>query len=207
MRKLLNLARTDTRCTGHISGNADHIVADHQSRQIETEQLLFRQSYVFHTIPKRPGVEPYLKAETDGGLCLFEGFRIQPFPVPAAVILLFTVYGLILGVHFLYVAGLQGLELHLRLFWVSCWITGLSTLIIALLLRQPNSACLVLFGVSGRRTSEAIWTLCVYGIEKTQTFGSFTPELSSTKQSTGQIHEATKYILFIRHIALLKLGA
>ena len=135
MRKLLDLARTDNRCAGKTPEKADDTVADTQSRRSETNQHTFRESYVFHTIPKSPGVEPDREAIEDGFMLLIEGFRFRQFLFLVAVILWFTVYGLVFGVHFRYVAGLQGPKLHLRLVEISSWVTGPLMLIIAQRLR------------------------------------------------------------------------
>ena len=135
MRRLLDLARTDTKHAGKSLKNADDPIKDSHSVQGGTEQYHFRGSYVFHTIPKSHSVEPDPDATKDGYLRLTEGFGIQKFLVQVAVILCFTVYGLVLGVHFRSVAGLQGLELHLRLGEISGWITGLLLLIITLWFR------------------------------------------------------------------------
>ena len=129
MRKLSDLVRTDDTCAGRLSRNIDDTLAG-QSRQSETRQHLFRQAYVFHTIPKGLGVKSNFEVKTDGGFFLVEEFQFSHFLV--AVILEFIVCGLVLGVYFRYVAGMQGPGLYLRLLWVSSWTTGLSTLMIAL---------------------------------------------------------------------------
>ena len=138
MRKLLNLARTDNNCAGGFSGNPDQALAGHQSRLSDAEQHLFRQSYVFHTIPKELGDKPQSKGRRVETVILIEEFQVRYLVVIIAVLLELTVSGLVLGVHFRYVAGLQGLGLYLRLFWISTWISGLSTLIITLWLRSSD---------------------------------------------------------------------
>ena len=135
IRYFLDLACTNSRCAGEFLENADEPVADNQSWRSETKQHTFRESYVFHTIPKSPGVEPYREAIEDGFMLLIEGFRFRQFLFLVAVILWFTVYGLVFGVHFRYVARLQGPKLHLRLVEISSWIIGPLMLIIALRLR------------------------------------------------------------------------
>ena len=62
MRKLSDLARMDDTCAGGLSRNVDDTLAG-QSRQSETEQHLFRQSYVFHTIPKELGLKSFPKPD------------------------------------------------------------------------------------------------------------------------------------------------
>ena len=138
MRRLLDLARTDNKCAGDIPENADDALAGEQSRQSETEQHLFCQSYIFHTTRKELRLEDDPRARLDGSFLLLERFDFRRFLVLVAVILWCIVYGLALSVHFHYVAGLQGLELHLRLFWISTWISGLSTLIITLRFRSSD---------------------------------------------------------------------
>ena len=140
MRKLSDLVRTDKNYAGGLSGNVDDTLAG-QSRQSETQQQLFRQSYVFHTIPKELGVKSNFDINTDGAFFLFEENQFPHFLILVAVILEFTVYGLVLGVHFRYVAGLQGMGLYLRLLWISTWITGLSTMFIILWFRPWGYAC------------------------------------------------------------------
>ena len=115
IRKLLDLACMNNRCAGEFLENADEPVATNESWQSETKQHTFRESYVFHTIPKIPGVEPGREAIEDGFMLLIEGFRFRQFLFLVAVILWFTVYGLIFDVHFRYIAGLQGPKLYLRL--------------------------------------------------------------------------------------------
>ena len=115
MRKLLDLACTGDRCAGVFSDNADDTLAGHQSRQSETEQHLFCQSYVFHTTPKELRVESDPEARANGGFFVREEFQFPHFLILVAVILEFAVYGLLVGVHFRYVAGLQVLGLYLRL--------------------------------------------------------------------------------------------
>ena len=169
MRKLLDLARTDNNCAGGFSENSDQALARHHSRGLsDTEQHLFRQSYVFHTLPKEFGDKPKSKGKWVGTMLLIEEFKFRYLVVLIAVLLEVTVSGLVLGIHFRYVAGLQGLGLYLRLFWISSWISGLSTLIITLWLkssmtmrlRSSNYPCLELFGVSARSTSMSIWKPC-----------------------------------------------
>lgn len=141
MRKFLDLARTDYNCGDGLFGNADESLAGYRSRQSETQQHLFRQSYVFHTIPKELGVIPNFDINTDGAFFLVEEFQFPHFLILVAVILEFTVYALVLGVHFRYVAGLQGMGLYLRLLWISTWITGFSTMFIILWFRPRGYAC------------------------------------------------------------------
>ena len=97
MRKLWALARTDDNYAGRLSGNVDDTLA-RRSRQSETEQHLFRQSYVFHTIPKKLGVKPCPKAGQAGSLYLIEEFQFQNFIGRVAVILELTVSSLVLAV-------------------------------------------------------------------------------------------------------------
>ena len=138
MRKLVDLARTDNKCAGEIPEIADDTLAGEQSRQSETEQHLFRQSYIFHTTPKELRLKDDPRARMDASSLLLERFDFRRFLVLVAVILWCIVYGLVLSVHFRYVAGLQGLELLLRLFWISTWISGFSTLIITLRFRSSD---------------------------------------------------------------------
>lgn len=138
MRKLLDLARTDNECAGESPENAGATLAGEQSRQSETEQRLFRQSYIFHTAPKELRLEDDPRARMDASFLLLDKFDIRHFLVLVAVILWCIVYGLVLSVRFRYVAGLQGLELHLRLFWISTRISGLLTLIIILRFRSSD---------------------------------------------------------------------
>ncbi len=130
IRKFLTLERTDNRCAGGSAETSNDALAGHQSRQSETKQYLFRQSYVFHTIPKIIGEKPRPKTGSREGLYLLEKFQPHRFRITVAVILGFTVHGLVFGIHFRYVAGLQGLDLYRSLLWISFWITGLSTVII-----------------------------------------------------------------------------
>ena len=140
-RKSLDLARTVKRCARGSTEYADDTLASHQSRQCETEQHPFRQSYVFHTIPKGLGVKPIPDSKTFDRLYLHEEFQFRHIIVQVAVILGLIVSGLVLGIHFRYVAGLQGLGLYLRLLWISSWITGLLTLVFALWFRFSDYAC------------------------------------------------------------------
>ncbi|KAK0517191.1 hypothetical protein JMJ35_000346 [Cladonia borealis] len=149
MRKLLDLARTGNPCAGRLSGSPDETLAGHQSSLSDTEQHLFRQSYVFHTIPKELGVKPDYKHGDDAALILMEKFQLRYLVVLIALILQLTVYALVMGVYFRYLAGLQGLGLYLRLFWISSWISGLSTLIITLWLKSSDYPCL-----------EFVWRFC-----------------------------------------------
>ena len=140
MRRLSDLVRTDRNCAGGLSGNVDDTLAG-QSRQSETQQHLFRQSYVFHTMPKELGVKSNFDIRTHGGFFLVEEFQFRHFIGLVAVIIEVTVSALVLGVHFRYVAGLQGMGLYLRLLWISSWITGLSTMFIILWSRSWGYAC------------------------------------------------------------------
>ncbi len=140
MRKLSDLACMDNNRAGGLSRNVDDTLAG-QSRQSESEQHLFRQSYVFHTIPKELGVKPSPEVGQASSLYLIEEFQTRHFRVLVAVILELIVSALVLGVYFRYVAGLQDLGLYLRLLWISSWITGLSTVIITLWFRSFNYAC------------------------------------------------------------------
>lgn len=149
MRKLLDLARTDNNCAGGFSRNPDQALAGHQSRLIDTDQHLFRQSYVFHTIPKELGDKPKSKGKWIETVILIEELQVRYLVVLIAVLVELTVSGLVLGVHFRYVAGLQGLGLYLRLLWISSWVSGLSTLIIILWLRSSDYPCL-----------EFVWRFC-----------------------------------------------
>lgn len=121
MRKLLEMARTDTRHAGKILENADDLMKDNHSLQARAARNAFRRSYVFHAIPKSHSVALDPDATKDGFLRLNVGFGIPKFLFQVAVIL----YGLVLGLQFRYVsiAGLQGLELHLRLVEISGWIS------------------------------------------------------------------------------------
>ena len=137
MRKLLDLARTDNNCAGGFAENPNQALARHQSRSLgDIDQHLFRQSYVFHTLPKEFGDKPKSKGKWVGTMLMHEEFKFRYLVVLIAVLLEVTVSGLVLGIHFRYVAGLQGLGLYLRLFRISSWISGLSTLIITLWLRS-----------------------------------------------------------------------
>ena len=141
MRKLLDLARTHNIGEGRLSENSDDTLAGNELRQSETEQQLFRRSYIFHMMPKKLAVKPDPKAIKPGALYLEEDFQFRHFIVLVVAIIEVTMSGLVLGVHFGYVAGLQGLELYLRLLWISSWLTGLSTVIITLWFRSRGYAC------------------------------------------------------------------
>ena len=134
MRRLLDLARTDNECAGGITENADNTVARG-----------FRQSYIFHTVPKelRLGNDP--GRDRDCFFLLRERFDFRWFLVLVAVVHWFLVYGLVLGLHSRCVAGLQGLKLHQRLLWISTCVSGLSTLIIILWFRSSDQAGLESF--------------------------------------------------------------
>ena len=108
----MDLARTDNNCAGGISENPDQTLARHQSGSLsDTEQHLFRQSYVFHTLPKEFGDKPKSKGKWSGPMLLIEEFKFRYLVVLVGVLLKFTVFSLVLGIHFRYVAGLQGLGL------------------------------------------------------------------------------------------------
>ena len=96
----------------------------------------------YYTTPKELRVKPNPEARANGGFFVREEFQFPHFLVLVAVVLKFAVYGLVLGVYFRYVAGLQGLGLYLRLLWTSSWITGLSILIITLWLKSLDYPCL-----------------------------------------------------------------
>ena len=57
-------------------------------------------------------------------MLLIEEFKFRYLVVLVGVLLKVTVFSLVLGIHFRYVAGLQGLGLYLRHFWISCWVSG-----------------------------------------------------------------------------------
>ena len=134
MRKLLEMARTNTRHAGKVLGNADDLMRDNHSLQARAARNAFRWSYVFHAIPKSHSVALDPDGTKDSFLRLNEGFGIPKFLFQVAVIL----YGLVLGVQFrsVSITGLQGLELHLRLVEIFGWISVPLSLIITLWFRS-----------------------------------------------------------------------